>query len=116
MVPYVSKNFPDFQFRDDAASNNLGDPFVATGRTENDGTAAISMTIPDGLTTSGILRARARVAVFDESGRPVYQIAQTMVYPKPYLIGCSNAGAYYVAPNTPQKVRIVAVDTCRTRC
>ncbi len=110
VVPYLSKNFPEFVFRDDAAANNVGDPFVATGRTESDGTAAISMTIPEGLSTSGIIRARGRVAVFDESGRPVHQVAQTMVYPKPYLIGVRNAGAYYMAPNTPQKVRIVAVD------
>jgi uncharacterized protein YfaS (alpha-2-macroglobulin family) len=69
VVPYVSKNFPDFQFRDDAASNNLGDPFVATGRTEADGTAAVSLDIPTGLTTSGILRARGRVAVFGRCTR-----------------------------------------------
>lgn len=110
VVPYVSKNFPDFAFRDDAAANNVGEPVVATGRTESDGTATVSMTIPDGLSTSGIIRARGRVGVFDESGRPVYQVAQTMVYPKDYLIGVKNAGAYYVAPNTPQKMRIVAVN------
>jgi uncharacterized protein YfaS (alpha-2-macroglobulin family) len=62
------------------------------------------------VTTTGILRARGRVGVFDESGRPVYQISQTMVYPKPYLVGIRNLGAYYTAPNTPQKIQIVALD------
>lgn len=111
VVPFMSKRFPEFRFRDDAAAVNVGEPFVATGRTDEEGGAVVSMTIPQGLSTPGVLRARGRIAVFDESGRPVYQNALTMVYPKPYLIGLQAAGAYYVAPNTPQKVRIVAVDS-----
>ncbi len=40
----------------------------------------------------------------------MYQQAQTLVYPKPYFVGLLNKGAYYVSPNTQQKVQIVAVD------
>jgi len=110
VVPYSSKRYPDFRFWDDAARDAVGDPFVATGRTDEEGRAVVEYTIPAGATTTGILRARGRIGVFDESGRPVYQIAQTLVYPKPYLIGLRNLGAYYAAPNTPQKIQIVAVD------
>lgn len=110
VLPYTSKRYPEFRFWDDAARNAVGDPFVETGRTDAQGNAEVDFPIPTGLTTTGILRARGRVGVFDESGRPVYRIAQTLVYPKPYLIGIRNLGPYYMAPNTPQKVQIVAVD------
>ena len=69
--------------------------------------------MPANLTSTGLLRGKGRVAVFDESGRPVYQLAQTIVYPRDYFIGIRNLGAYYVSPNTPQKVEIVAVDAAR---
>ncbi len=110
VVPFTSKRFPEFRFWDDAANNTVGDPFVVNGRTDAEGGAVVEFPIPPGLTTTGLLRARGRVGVFDESGRPVYQIAQTLVYPKPYFIGLRNTGPYYMAPNTTQKVQIVAVD------
>lgn len=111
VMPYRSPRYPEFRFWDDAASNSVGEPFIVNGRTDEAGRAQVSFPIPENLTATGILRARGRVGVFDESGRPVYRQALTLVYPKPYMIGLRNAGAYYIAPNTPQKVQIVAVDT-----
>jgi alpha-2-macroglobulin len=110
VVPYVSKRFPAFRFYDDAAKNYSANPEVHTGKTDEQGKAAIEFAMPGDLTSTGLLRGKGRVAVFDESGRPVYQLAQTIVYPKGYFIGIRNQGAYYVSPNAPQKVQIVAVD------
>jgi len=109
-IPYVSKRFPAFRFYDDAAKNSSANPEVYTGKTDEQGKAEIEFALPPDLTSGGLLRGKGRVAVFDESGRPVYQLAQTIVYPKDYFIGIRNLGAYYVSPNTPQKVEIVAVD------
>ncbi len=110
VIPYVSKRFPAFRFYDDAAKNYSANPEVYTGKTDEQGKAAIEFAMPEDLTSSGLLRGKGRVAVFDESGRPVYQLAQTIVYPKDYFIGIRNLGAYYVSPGTPQKLQIVAVD------
>ncbi len=109
-TPYWSKRFPSFNFTDRGATNYSGTPSVNTGKTDAEGKASIDFAIPANLTSSGLIRARGRVAVFDESGRPVYQIAQTTIYPKDYYIGIHNLGDYYVSPNTPQKLRLIAVD------
>ncbi|HMK38107.1 MAG TPA: MG2 domain-containing protein, partial [Bacteroidota bacterium] len=109
-LPYVSKRFPAFRFFDAAAKNYSANPVTYTGKTDEQGRATVEFAMPKDLTSTGLLRGKGRVAVFDESGRPVYQLAQTIVYPKDYFIGLRNQGAYYVSPNTPQKIQIVAVD------
>ena len=109
-LPYLSKRFPAFRFFDAAAKNYSANPETYTGKTDEQGKATVEFAMPKDLTSTGLLRGKGRIAVFDESGRPVYQLAQTIVYPKDYFIGLRNQGAYYVSPNTPQKVQIVAVD------
>ncbi|MGD0338839.1 MAG: alpha-2-macroglobulin [Bacteroidota bacterium] len=109
-IPYRSKNFPAYRFADDAATNYTAKPEVYNGTTDNEGKALIEFPLPKDLTSTGVLRVRGRVAVFDESGRPVYQIANTTVYPKDYYIGVVNEGDYYVSPNTAQKMDLIAVD------
>ena len=109
-MPFVSKSFPSFRFFDDAAKNFSADPFIVNGKTDEEGKAQIEFPLPENLTATGVLRAKGRIAVFDESGRPVYQVSSTTVYPRPYFIGLLNAGAYYATPDAPQKVQIVAVD------
>ena len=109
-LPYVSKAYPAFRFHDDAAKPYKANPEVFTGKTDDQGKAVVQFATPASLTATGLLRGKGRVAVFDESGRPVYQIAQTIVYPKSYYIGILNNGAYYASPNAPQKMQIVAVD------
>jgi uncharacterized protein YfaS (alpha-2-macroglobulin family) len=110
IIPYTSKAFPSFRFSDDGATNYEGKPEVYTGKTNDDGKATIEFPLPRILTSTGLLRAKGRIGVFDESGRPVYQIAQTIVHPKDYFIGVLNQGSYYMSPNAPQKMQIVAVD------
>lgn len=109
VLPFVSKKFPNFRFFDDAAKPVSVNPEVSTGKTDLQGKAMVQFVIPKNLTSTGLLRGKGRVAVFDESGRPVYQIAQTIIYPKDYYIGVLSQGAYYVSPNTPQKAQIIAV-------
>ncbi len=110
-LPYYSKNFRDFRFSDASAKSYSGSPAIVTGKTNTEGKATIDFVLPYELTSPAILKARGRVAVFDESGRPVYQIASTLVYPKPYLIGIKNRGDYYIRPNSPQQVQFIAVGT-----
>ncbi len=109
-IPFVSKSFPEFRFADEQASNYSGNPYIVNGRTSPEGKARIDFPLPKGMTSTGLLRARGKVAVFDEAGRPVYQIAQTTVSPRTYYIGIHNEGSYYSSPNAVQSCRIVVVD------
>ena len=110
IIPFVSKNFPEFRFSDEGTKNYTPNPEVYNGKTDGEGKAVIEFTIPNNVTSQGLLRARGRVAVFDESGRPVYQVPQTIIPPKEYFIGMRNLGAYYVTPNKPQTVQLIAVN------
>jgi alpha-2-macroglobulin len=110
IIPFQSKLYPTFRFADDGATNYTANPEILSGKTNEDGRARVEFALPMNLTSTGLLRARGRVAVFDESGRPVYQLAQTIVYPKQYYIGVLRRPEYYVSPNAPQKMQLVAVD------
>ncbi|MBP1654833.1 MAG: hypothetical protein H6Q28_1389, partial [Bacteroidetes bacterium] len=109
-VPFLSTTYPSFRFSDDAATDYAGQPFILKGTTDANGRARMEFPLPVQLAASGMLRARGRIAVFDESGRPVYQIAQTTVHPRGYTIGLETGGSAYLRPNTPHTIRIVAVD------
>jgi uncharacterized protein YfaS (alpha-2-macroglobulin family) len=109
-IPFYSDRYPEFRFADAAAADYSAAPVVMEGETDSEGKAEIEFPIPANVTARGLLRARGRAAVFDESGRPVYQTVLTTVYPKTYFIGILNKGAYYISPNTPQTIQIVAVD------
>jgi uncharacterized protein YfaS (alpha-2-macroglobulin family) len=109
-VPFISKAYPSFRFSDDDAKNEVGQPFILKGETDGNGKARMEFPLPTRLASTGMLRARGRVAVFDESGRPVYQIAQTTVHPRTYYLGIQTGGSAYLRPNTPHTIRIVAVD------
>ncbi len=109
-IPYRSKQFPEFRFNDDAAKAHPTDVFGDKGTTDDQGKGETDFAIPKEASSPGLLRLRGRVGVFDESGRPVYQMASTTVYPKDYYIGIQGSGDYYISPNTPQKIRMIAVD------
>ena len=109
-TPYVSKAFPSYRFANDAVKNEVIQPVLEEGKTDQEGKASFSIELPEKPLVNGMLRLRGRIAVFDESGRPVYQVAQTIVDPLPYYLGVMNGGAYYVNPGTPQTMKIVAVD------
>ena len=110
-APYVSKQFPEFRFANDGAANFSAQPVVSEGKTDDEGKAEETFAVPKEATSSGVLIARGRVGVFDESGRPVYQLATTVVHPKDYYIGIWKKMDYYVSPGNPQTIKLVAVNT-----
>jgi uncharacterized protein YfaS (alpha-2-macroglobulin family) len=109
-VPYKSKRFPDFWFADEAVKAKTDQVITDEAQTDNEGKASFEVEVPKDVASGGILSMRGRVSVFDESGRPVNQIVRTTIFPKSYFIGLKSHIAYYVAPNSPLKVDMVAVD------
>ena len=98
------------RFADDAVKFGGDRPVLLEGKTDQAGTASFELQIPPELSSPGVIRVLGKAAVFDESGRPVYQRALTVADPKPYYIGLRRRGPYYVSPGTPQTVQVVAVD------
>jgi len=110
VIPFTSKTYPEFRFSNDAISGGPSEVHEQNGETSQEGTAKISVDIPKEANSPGLLSLRGRIAVFDESGRPVYNIARVTVYPKKYYLGIENPNPYYCSPNTPMKIRLIAVD------
>ena len=108
-APYISKKFPGYRFANDGASSFNPQVLVREGKTDDNGKGTAIYPIPGDATANGILLARGRVGVFDESGRPVYQLATTIVHPNEYLVGVSRSMDYYVAPGVPQTIGLIAV-------
>ncbi|MGA3286048.1 MAG: alpha-2-macroglobulin [Bacteroidota bacterium] len=108
--PYRSKRFPEFWFADQGAKAYSANPYVEKLETDKEGKASVSFKIPSEVTATGVLSLKGLFSVFDESGRPVHQITRTTVYPKEYFMGIRNYLDYYVAPNSPLKVQLIAVD------
>ncbi len=108
-IPFYSKNYRDFRFSDESAKNTTPSPTILTGKTDTEGKGTIEFEVPTSITSNGVVKAHGRVAVFDESGRPVYQVANTIVHPKNYYIGLKNYGDYYQKPQSPQRMQIVVV-------
>ena len=109
-IPFRSRQFPDFRFNDDEAKVTPTEVSTDEGKTDDQGKGETSITLPKTASAPGILKLRGRIGVFDESGRPVYQSVPVLVYPKDYAIGVHHTPDYYINPNTPQKMQVIAVD------
>lgn len=109
-VPFRSRSFPEFRFSNDSAPAYSPQPYMEKTTTDKEGKGTISFNIPKDATTSGLFSLKGAVAVFDESGRPVHQITRTLVFPKDYYIGIKSFLDYYVAPNSPLKIQLIAVN------
>ncbi len=109
-APFRSKQFPEFRFDDESAAPYEDTPVVEEGKTDQQGKMEERFDVPRGIRARGTLLARGRLGVFDESGRPVYQVAQVVVHPRKVYVGVRSSGAYYVRPGTPHAFQVVAVD------
>jgi uncharacterized protein YfaS (alpha-2-macroglobulin family) len=108
--PFFSKRFPEFRFSDDGAAAYSANPYVEKLETDKDGKGNVTFVIPKEVTAQGVLSLKGLVSVFDESGRPVHQVVRTTVFPKEYFIGVRSFLDYYVAPNSPLKIQMIAID------
>lgn len=108
-ILYTSDKFPDYNFTYIGVDEKLEVSSIFTGVTDDSGKALIPFTIPE-LKSSGIVRLRSRGAVFDETGRPVYNGSTVLVYPREYFIGLKYTGSYYISPGSQQQMLITAVN------
>ncbi len=107
--PYVSKNYPKFNFRNSSIKNSKIDNVQKKGTLDENGKATIKYDIPGNIKTGGIFKGNLYVSVFDLTGRTVNQSAHFDVYPNDYYIGIRSTD-YYYGTNEKINFQVVAVD------
>ncbi|MFN8275877.1 MAG: MG2 domain-containing protein [Chitinophagales bacterium] len=104
---FSPKQYPGFDF-----SLNTGDNFNTInreGKTDDQGRAKESWTVPAEYANNGILEAGFYTTVFDESGRPVNRKCGAAIYTQPVFVGLGST-EYYCPVNQVMQIPIIALN------
>lgn len=105
---FSSKKYPEYNF-----SINGADSYIPTktteGTTGENGNANAEFVIPEEYKNMGLLSGRIMTTVFDESGRPVYNVQDFKVITQNTLFGIGDFD-YYMKTRSTIKIPFVAVD------
>ena len=103
------KDFRSFDF----GIENPGVSFekiVDEGKTDENGNAVESYSVPDNFKNTGLLTANFFATVFDETGRPVSRSASLDIFTQDVFFGIGSDGYYYQPLNQTVRFPIVAVN------
>lgn len=108
--PYVfsSKRYPDYHFQISGA-NTYYETQTTEGVTDANGQAQASFEIAEAYANRGILQGNLMTTVFDESGRPVYDVQDIRIITQQTLIGIGMLDNY-VRTRQAMKIPLIAVD------
>ncbi len=105
---FSSKQYPDYNFYITGGNSYL--PTKTTeGTTDESGKAKAAFSIPKEYMNMGILDGRVMVTVFDESGRPVYNVQDFKVITQNTMFGIGNFDSY-VKTKQVVKIPFIALD------
>ena len=106
---FAPKNFPDYDFSLDN-QKSFFDKEVKEGKTDEEGNASETYTVPALYTNKGLLQAAFYTTVFDETGRPVSRTVITDIYTQDVFHGIKDDGYYYYSLNQPVNFKLASVD------
>jgi uncharacterized protein YfaS (alpha-2-macroglobulin family) len=106
---FSSKNFRDYDFSL-ANQKSFFDKEVKEGKTDAQGNATESYTVPALYTNTGLLQANFYTTVFDETGRPVSRTASADIFTQDVFHGIKDDGYYYYSLNQPVSFQLVSAD------
>ncbi len=106
---FVSRNYPAFNFKRYSLKGKSIDKTILEAKTDQNGNAEISYTIPNSIVSGGIYKGVQFISVFDPTGRTVNKISSFKVYPQDYYIGIRSSG-YYRSTNSKIPYQFVVVD------
>jgi uncharacterized protein YfaS (alpha-2-macroglobulin family) len=86
------------------------DKIVKEGKTNEQGIASESFTVPDIYKNIGLLQAKFYATVFDETGRPVSRNASADIYTQNVFFGAASSGYYYMPLNQANRFRLIALN------
>lgn len=105
---FSSKKYPTYTFYITGGENYL--PTKNTqGQTNDKGEALANFEIPAEYTNMGMLDGTVMTTVFDESGRPVYDVQNFKVITQNTMLGIGNFD-YYVKTKQSLRLPFIAVD------
>ncbi len=107
--PFYPKKYDRFSF-DLANQNTFFDKVVNQGKTDNNGNATESYTVPETYKNIGILQSIFYATVFDETGRPVSRRASADIYTQSIFLGIGNDGYGYYPLRQAVKFPLLAID------
>ena len=106
---FSSKKYPDYDFSL-ANQRSFYDKEVREGKTDGEGNASESYTVPAIYANSGLLEASIYATVFDETARPVSRNISSDIFTQDVFHGIKDDGYYYYALNQPVKFLVVSVN------
>jgi len=105
---FSSKKYPEYSFNIQGGESYLSTK-TTEGQTDEQGKASADFEIPKEYVNIGILTGRVMTTVFDESGRPVYDVQDFKVITQNTMLGIGNFD-YYVKTKQSIKIPLIAVD------
>lgn len=93
-----------------ANQNTFFDNILRQGKTDANGDATESYTVPDMYRNIGILQAKFYTTVFDETGRPVNRAKSIDIYTQDYFVGIADDGYGYYPLNQQVKFPLIALN------
>ncbi len=86
------------------------DKILKQGKTDADGNALETFTVPATYDGMGLLQARFFATVFDENGRPVSRNVTADILTQQALLGIGNGGYNYFSLNQPASFPLIALN------
>jgi uncharacterized protein YfaS (alpha-2-macroglobulin family) len=107
--PFRPQQYPSFDF---SISNRqqFFDNILRQGKTNAQGRAMESFTIPENYKGMGLLQARFFTTVFDENGRPVARNIMANVLTQDIMVGIGGSGYQYIPLNQAIRIPLVALN------
>lgn len=106
---FSSKNFRDYDFSL-ANQKSFFDKEVKEGKTDAQGNATETYTVPALYTNTGLLQVSFYTTVFDETGRPVSRTVSADIFTQDVFHGIKDDGYYYYSLNQPVSFQLVSAD------
>ncbi len=106
---FSAKKYSEYNFSL-ANQKEFHDKDVKEGKTDGNGNAIVSYSVPSMYQNSGLLQVNFYTTVFDETGRPVSRIVSTDIYTQDVFHGIKDDGSYYYPINQPVKFGLISLN------
>lgn len=91
---FSSKQYRDYNFSLTSDNYNSYEQVVRQGRTDQNGKATETFSLPKELANTGMLTVKCFATVFDEAGRPVSKMQETTIPTQDVFFGLKQVGSY----------------------
>ncbi len=106
---FAPEKFKDFEFSL-ANQNSFFDKQIKEGKTDAEGNASESYTVPAIYSNMGLVQSDFYTTVFDETGRPVSRATSVDIFTQDVFYGIKHDWFFYYPLNQPVKFQLVSVN------